>query len=194
MMTTSVGKMATSQQNIKLWKTLLKLFKGCSVPFERPRLHYDAIWAMMLVFQIKASWAQQSSHWVSEVKINYCSCQELLDSCFRVTFIFKGWYLRCLSHVPILPITGLSIWGLSSFSWIYKEYSVVDVTFPALLMGAEETLFLTWFVVKLQVPKKFQSFPMPCVERSVIPSTHAFRILPQCVGCDIPSLHRERKP
>lgn len=74
------------------------------------------------------------------VKINGHTCQALLDSGSQVTIIFDKWYKTFLPGVPIHPITGLAIWGLSSSSYPYHGYVVVDVQFPATLTGACETI------------------------------------------------------
>ncbi|KAA0724940.1 Retrovirus-related Pol polyprotein from transposon 412 [Triplophysa tibetana] len=75
-----------------------------------------------------------------EVKLNGCGCKALLDSGSQVTIVFEDWYSKNLPDVPIHPLTGLSIWGLSSSSYPYKGYVVVDVTFPASVIGVEESL------------------------------------------------------
>ncbi|XP_067293892.1 uncharacterized protein [Pseudorasbora parva] len=75
-----------------------------------------------------------------EVKLNGRECQALLDSGSQVTIVFDSWYSKNLPDVPIHPLTGLSIWGLSSSSYPYKGYIIVDVTFPASVMGVEEPI------------------------------------------------------
>ncbi len=42
--------------------------------------------------------------------------------------------------MPIQPLSSLSIWGLSTASYHYKGYVLVDVSFPASVMGLEETV------------------------------------------------------
>ncbi len=83
-----------------------------------------------------------------EVKLNGCLCQALLDSGSQVTIVFESWYSKNLSDVPIHPLTGLSIWGLSSSSYPYKGYIVVDVTFPASVTGVEESLSILALVAQ----------------------------------------------
>lgn len=63
-----------------------------------------------------------------------------LDSGSQVTIVFDSWYSRNLPNVPIHPLVGLSIWGLSSSSYPYKGYIVINVSFPVSLTGAEETI------------------------------------------------------
>ncbi len=75
-----------------------------------------------------------------EVELNGCLCQALLDSGSQVAIVFENWYSKNLRDVPIHPLTGLSKWGLSSSSYPYKGYIVVDVTFPASVTGVEESL------------------------------------------------------
>ncbi len=75
-----------------------------------------------------------------EVELNGCLCQALLDSGSQVAIVFENWYSKNIRDVPIHPLTGLSKWGLSSSSYPYKVYMVVDVTFPASVTGVEESL------------------------------------------------------
>ncbi len=75
-----------------------------------------------------------------EVKIGGHPCRALWDSGSQVTIVFESWYSRYLPDVPVHPLAGLSIWGLSSCSYPYQGYIVIDVTFPVILTGAEETL------------------------------------------------------
>ncbi|XP_072572259.1 uncharacterized protein [Paramormyrops kingsleyae] len=135
-----------------------------------------------------------------EVKVNNHSCQALLDSGSQVTIVFEDWYTKYLSHVPIFPITGLSIWGLSSSSYPYKGYIVVDVTFPACLMGADESVsVLALICPEPQGPQHvpviigtnanlFQRLAALCGMANKSKSAHAFRILPQrrCGNISVP--------
>ncbi len=75
-----------------------------------------------------------------EVKTGGHPCHALWDSGSQVTIVFETWYSRNLPDVPVHPLAGLSIWGLSSCSYPYQVYIVIDVTFPVTLTGAEETL------------------------------------------------------
>ncbi len=90
-----------------------------------------------------------------EVELNGCLCQALLDSGSQVTIVFENWYAKNLSDVPIHHLTGLSIRGLSSSTYPYKGYIIVDVTFPAAVTGVEESLcILTLVCPELQVPSQ----------------------------------------
>ena len=74
------------------------------------------------------------------VKINGQHCDALLDSGSQVTIIFETWYKRHLYDVPIKPVSGLAIWGLSDTSYPYLGYVVVEMEFPAKVTGSKETL------------------------------------------------------
>ncbi|KAL6472418.1 hypothetical protein MHYP_G00186060 [Metynnis hypsauchen] len=74
------------------------------------------------------------------IKINGKPCKALLDSGSQVTIIFEEWHQLHLSNVPIQPVAGLAIWGLSESSYPYKGYVVVDVQFPKELFGVQETI------------------------------------------------------
>lgn len=50
------------------------------------------------------------------LKVNGNPCTALLDSGSQVTIIFEKWYQRRLSDVPVQPVSGLAIWGLSDES------------------------------------------------------------------------------
>ncbi|XP_071374846.1 paraneoplastic antigen Ma1 homolog [Centroberyx affinis] len=77
---------------------------------------------------------------MTNVKIEGQPCRVLCDSGSRVTIIFESWYSRFLSHVPILPLTNLAIWGLSDTNYPYKGYVAVELGLPANSKGAEETV------------------------------------------------------
>lgn len=75
-----------------------------------------------------------------EVKVNGQPCLALLDSGSQVTIVFEKWYLRHLPQVPLNHFDGLAIWGLSSSSYPYRGYIVVDMEFPQALMGSSEII------------------------------------------------------
>lgn len=57
-------------------------------------------------------------------------CQALLDSGSRVTIVFENWYQQHLSHVPLMPLSDLAIWGLSDSTYPYRGYISVELAFP----------------------------------------------------------------
>lgn len=77
-----------------------------------------------------------------QVKVNGHPCTAILDSGSQVTIIFEKWYEKHLSNVPIQPVSGLAIWGLSDTSYPYLGYVVVDMQFPKELVGKSESLCL----------------------------------------------------
>lgn len=79
---------------------------------------------------------------VVPLKINGQSCKALFDSGSQVTIIFESWYKRHLSYVPIHPVTGLDLWGLSesNVSYPYRGYVVVDFEYPAEITGTKHTV------------------------------------------------------
>nr|XP_054604917.1 paraneoplastic antigen Ma1 homolog [Nothobranchius furzeri] len=60
----------------------------------------------------------------AHVKVEGKPCTALLDSGSQVTIVFDSWYTEHLSHVPLNPVSGLAIWGLSESesSYPYKGY------------------------------------------------------------------------
>ena len=66
------------------------------------------------------------------VKVEGKNCTALLDSGSQVTIIFDSWYAKHLSHVPLHPVSGLSIWGLSDSesSYPYRGYIQVELELP----------------------------------------------------------------
>ena len=75
-----------------------------------------------------------------QVKANGHPCTAILDSGSQVTIIFQKFYEEHLSDIPIQPVSGLAIWGLSDTSYPYSGYIVVDMQFPKELTGKSETL------------------------------------------------------
>ena len=67
---------------------------------------------------------------VVHLSVNGQQCDAVLDSGSQVTIISVEWYKQHLSDVPIDPVSGLAIWGLSETSYPYLGYVVVDVEFP----------------------------------------------------------------
>lgn len=48
------------------------------------------------------------------------------------TIIFDSWYAKHLSHVLLLPVSGLNLWGLSESgsSYPYRGYIQVELKLP----------------------------------------------------------------
>lgn len=76
------------------------------------------------------------------LKVNGQPCEALFDSGSQVTIIFETWYKMYLSSVPIHPVSGLDLWGLSesNVSYPYRGYVIVDFEHPAEVTGTEHTV------------------------------------------------------
>ncbi|XP_037833479.1 uncharacterized protein LOC119617377 [Kryptolebias marmoratus] len=75
-----------------------------------------------------------------QMRVKGNPCTAILDSGSQVTIIFQEFYEKHLSDIPIQPVSGLAIWGLSDTSYPYSGYIVVDMQFPKELTGKSETL------------------------------------------------------
>lgn len=117
------------------------------------------------------------------LKVNGQPCTALLDSGSQVTIIFEPWYQQLLSDVPIQPVSGLSLWGLSEsgVSYPYRGYVVVDLEYPAEVLGMNQTVT----VLTLICPT-----PKTADEASVVVGTnasHVRRLVSKCMvdGIDV---------
>lgn len=77
---------------------------------------------------------------VVHLRINGRQCDAVLDSGSQVTIIFETWYKQHLSDVPIHPVSGLSVWGLSDTSYPYLGYAIVDIEFPKSVTVSPESI------------------------------------------------------
>ncbi|KAK0135440.1 Paraneoplastic antigen Ma3 [Merluccius polli] len=111
-----------------------------------------------------------------KLKVSGQPCTALLDSGSQVTIIFEPWYQKYLSDIPIQPVSGLALWGLSesSVSYPYRGYIVVDLEYPAEILGTTQTVT----VLALICPS-----PKTADQTSVIVGTnasHVRRLVKQC--------------
>ena len=111
-----------------------------------------------------------------KLKVSGQPCTALLDSGSQVTIIFEPWYQKYLSDIPIQPVLGLALWGLSesSLSYPYRGYVVVDLEYPAEILGTSQTVT----VLALICPS-----PKTADQTSVIVGTnasHVRRLVKQC--------------
>ncbi|KAJ7986493.1 hypothetical protein DPEC_G00340450 [Dallia pectoralis] len=117
------------------------------------------------------------------VKVNGHCCDALLDSGSQVTIIFESWYQTYLSDVPIHPVSGLALWGLSEseISYPYRGYVVVDIEYPAKVAGADQTVT----VLALICPQPRTADQTPIIVGTN--ASHIRRLVQQCKdnGIDI---------
>lgn len=75
-----------------------------------------------------------------QLKVNGHPCDALFDSGSQVTIIFESWYQQHLCDVPVHPVSGLALWGLSESkaSYPYRGYVVVDLEYPEEVTGASK--------------------------------------------------------
>ena len=64
-----------------------------------------------------------------KLKVSGQPCTALLDSGSQVRIIFEPWYQKYLPDIPIHPVSGFALWGLSesSSSYPYRGYVLVDL-------------------------------------------------------------------
>lgn len=98
------------------------------------------------------------------VKINGQHCDALLDSGSQITIIFETWYKHHLPDVPIQPVSGLAIWGLSDTSYPYLGYVVVEMEFPEKVTGASSKSPEKTHVILGTNANLFQRLSMLCRE------------------------------
>lgn len=120
---------------------------------------------------------------VVSVKVNGHGCDALFDSGSQVTIIFESWYQAYLSDVPIRPVSGLALWGLSEseISYPYRGYVVVDIEYPAKVAGADQTVT----VLALICPQPRTADQTPIIVGTN--ASHIRRLVQQCKdnGIDI---------
>ncbi|XP_063780792.1 uncharacterized protein LOC134928708 [Pseudophryne corroboree] len=78
--------------------------------------------------------------------VNGHECTVLIDSGSQVSIIFESWYQSHLTDVPIQPLSGLTIWGLSEQKYPYLGYVVTRITFEPGLITPNETVLLVALV------------------------------------------------
>lgn len=115
------------------------------------------------------------------LKVNGQPCTALLDSGSQVTIIFEPWYQKHLSDIPIQPVSGLSLWGLSEsgVSYPYRGYVVVDLESPVEVLGISQTVT----VLALICPSPRTSDEAPVVVGTN--ASHVRRLVNQCIEDDI---------
>ncbi|KAJ8348558.1 hypothetical protein SKAU_G00271470 [Synaphobranchus kaupii] len=117
------------------------------------------------------------------LKVNGHSCEALFDSGSQVTIIFESWYETHLSDVPIRPVSGLALWGLSEsdLSYPYRGFVVIDLEYPAKVAGADKIVT----VLALICPSPRTADHTPVIVGTN--ASHVRRLVQQCKenGIDI---------
>ncbi|XP_063784361.1 uncharacterized protein LOC134933234 [Pseudophryne corroboree] len=72
--------------------------------------------------------------------INGQDCTILMDSGSQVSIVFESWYREHLPDVPIHPLSGLTVWGLSEQKYPYLGYIITQITFEPGLITPNETV------------------------------------------------------
>lgn len=78
----------------------------------------------------------------AHVKVDGTPCIAILDSGSQVTIIFDSWYAKHLAHVPLHPVSGLNLWGLSESesSYPYRGYIQVNLELPEKTPGKAKSV------------------------------------------------------
>nr|XP_042702134.1 paraneoplastic antigen Ma3 homolog [Chrysemys picta bellii] len=72
------------------------------------------------------------------VKIKGEECKAVLDTGSQVTIIFQSFYQKMLRHLPIQPLTGVGLCGLSMNKYPYQGYVIVHLKFPKKVAGVKK--------------------------------------------------------
>uniref|UniRef100_A0A3P9IMX9 ribonuclease H n=1 Tax=Oryzias latipes TaxID=8090 RepID=A0A3P9IMX9_ORYLA len=118
----------------------------------------------------------------TRVKVNGTPCVALLDSGSQVTVVFDSWYAKHLSHVPLHPVSGLAIWGLSESesSYPFKGYIQVELEFFEKTKGRGTPIQ----VLALVCPDPRCSDTLP-----MLIGTNVTRVWPPPANCENESSH-----
>lgn len=77
---------------------------------------------------------------VVSVRIEGIYSKAILDSGSQVTLLYRSFYDRYLTHLPLTPISTLQIWGLSSDEYPYDGYLSLRLEFLEADVGVSETI------------------------------------------------------
>lgn len=113
---------------------------------------------------------------IVQLKVGGQPCTALLDSGSQVTIIFEPWYREYLSDIPIQPVSGLALWGLSesNASYPYLGYIVVELEYPAEVVGTNRIIP----VLALICPSSRATDQTPVIVGTN--ASHVRRLVKQC--------------
>uniref|UniRef100_A0A674CT74 Gypsy retrotransposon integrase-like protein 1 n=1 Tax=Salmo trutta TaxID=8032 RepID=A0A674CT74_SALTR len=77
---------------------------------------------------------------VVPVQIEGIYAKALLDSGSQITLLYRSFYDKYLTHLPLIPIGNLEIWGLSSDQYPYDGYLSLKLEFSGSVVGVAETM------------------------------------------------------
>lgn len=77
---------------------------------------------------------------VVSVQIEGIYSKAILDSGSQVTLLYRSFYDRYLTHLPLTPISTLQIWGLSLADYPYDGYLSLKLEFLEADVGVTETI------------------------------------------------------
>lgn len=81
------------------------------------------------------------------VVVNGHKCIAILDSGSQVTILFKSLYKAHFEHLPLYPLSGLGLCGLSQDQYSYSGHVRIRIKFPASVAGVDKevvTIVLVW--------------------------------------------------
>lgn len=76
---------------------------------------------------------------VVPVQIEGIYSKAILDSGSQVTLLYRSFYDRYLTHLPLTSISTLQIWGLSPTDYPYDGYLSLKLEFLETDVGVSET-------------------------------------------------------
>lgn len=74
------------------------------------------------------------------VQIEGIYAKAILDTGSQVTLLYRSFYDRYLTHLPLTSIDALQIWGLSSADYPYDGYLSLKLEFLEADIGVTETI------------------------------------------------------
>lgn len=74
------------------------------------------------------------------VQIEGIYAKAVLDTGSQVTLLYRSFYNRYLTHLPLTPISALQIWGLSPADCPYDGYLSLKLEFLEADVGVTETI------------------------------------------------------
>lgn len=77
---------------------------------------------------------------VVPVQIEGIYAKALLDSGSHISLLYRYFYNKYFTHLPLKPIKHLEMWGLSSEQYPYDGYLSLKLEFSGSVVGVTETI------------------------------------------------------